>query len=74
MEQPGSDAFRIGWPRIVTYRYGGRGHVCPPRDNTPYRITIKDRDAYEELARSGKLYAAEHTGARYQIIDERATS
>lgn len=34
-----------------------------------YRILIHDREAYEELARSGALYSPRHTGADGELID-----
>lgn len=39
-----------------------------------FELIIHDKDAYEELARTGALYRREHTGATGEMEDNRKTS
>lgn len=64
---------RIGWPTIVEYRTAdGRLHPWMPSGR--HHVVVHDLPAYDQLARSGELYAPLHTGrnANARIIDERS--
>ena len=65
------NAGRIGWPRIVTYEQDGAVTACPPRNRRGFRLRIHDLEAYEELARSGRLYSRGHQGRRGPMLDNR---